>query len=165
MRSDDKRQSKLEAALGYAKEGWPVLPLHSTIGDRCTCRNQSCGSKGKHPRTEHGIKDASRKAAQVRAWWTKWPDANIGLVTGQASGRIVLDIDVKKGKKGLESLAALIEEHGALPETLTARTPSGGWHYVFRIPDRAIKSHKGVRDGVDLLADGSYFVASPSVIQ
>jgi hypothetical protein len=165
MLSNDKTQSKLEAALKYAKEGWPVLPLHSTHGNLCTCRNQSCGSKGKHPRTRNGIKDATKNEDQIQVWWTKWPDANIGLVTGQASGRIVLDIDVKKGKKGLESLQTLIDENGPLPQTLTARTPSGGWHYVFRMPDRPIKSRKGVRDGVDLLADGSYFVAPPSVIQ
>lgn len=113
----------LDAALEYAKEGWPVLPL-----------------RGKVPRTTHGVKDATRDAAQIREWWTKWPDANIGLATGKVSGRLVLDIDIKKGKRGDESLRLLEEQYGPLPETRKSVTASGGWHYVFRMPAGSVKS-------------------------
>jgi putative DNA primase/helicase len=132
--------SRREMALMYAKEGWPVLPLHSTVGERCTCDKKSCGSRGKHPRTKHGVKDATRDTAQITKWWTRWPDANIGLATGKVSGRLVLDIDIKKGKRGDESLRLLEEQYGPLPETRKSVTASGGWHYVFRMPTGSVKS-------------------------
>jgi len=139
--------SILNAALQYAKEGWPVEPL-----------------RGKVPLTKHGVKDATTDEAQIREWYTKWANANIGLATGKVSGRLVLDIDVKKGHRGDESLRELEEQYGALPITLKSRTASGGWHYVFRMPVSPVKSRNGVRDGIDLLADGKYFVAPPSTI-
>jgi hypothetical protein len=138
---------RLHAALKYAEEGWLIIPL-----------------KGKKPLTQHGYRDATRDPAQITQWWATWPEANVGLVTGTVSGRLVLDVDIKNGKKGDESLRLLIEEYGELPETLKSVTASGGWHYVFRMPSGAVKSRKGVRDGLDLLADGSYFVAPPSII-
>jgi hypothetical protein len=147
MPGNDKRQSKLEAALEYAKEGYPVLPL-----------------KGKLPLTKHGYKDASCDEAQIRKLWRRYPDANIGIVTGDTSQLFVLDVDTHNGKRGEESLVELEKEYGVLPKTLKAQTASGAWHYVFRLPKRGIKSNKGVRDGIDLLANGSYFVASPSMI-
>ncbi|MBH0176777.1 MAG: hypothetical protein HP491_02670 [Nitrospira sp.] len=157
--------ARLNAALKYAEDGWPIVPLHSTNGEACTCRDKtSCTSKGKHPRTPNGIKDATTGAAQIRAHWKRWPNANIGLVTGRASGRVVLDEDVKKGKRGDLSLQELIHEYGPLPTTLKARTPSGGAHYVFRT-ERAIPSQLGVREGLDVLGENSYFVAAPSVIK
>ena len=140
------------AALKYAEEGWAVIPL-----------------KGKKPLTPHGYKDATKDEAQITRWWTIWPEANIGLATGAISGRLVLDIDVKNGKKGDESLRLLLQQNGELPKTRKSVTASGGWHYVFRMPaesqwGRIMRSNKGVREGIDLLANGSYFVAPPSVV-
>jgi hypothetical protein len=147
MKNDTVSQN-LQSALKYVEEDWAVIPL-----------------KGKQPLTQHGYKDASKDPAQITQWWTQWPDANVGIVTGDVSGLIVLDIDVKNGHRGDESLRELEEQYGALPITLKSRTASGGWHFVFRVSDRSIKSRKGVRDGIDLLADGSYFVAPPSQIR
>ena len=31
----------------------------------------------------HGLKDASSDPAQLTGWWRRWPQANIGLVTGE----------------------------------------------------------------------------------
>lgn len=61
--------------------------------------------------------------------------ANFGVHPGP-SGHFVLDIDcgMKNGKQGvgLESLAALVEIHGALPKTFTVKTPTGGLHLYFK---------------------------------
>ena len=141
------QSDRLNAALDYARNRWPVLPL-----------------KGKKPLTKHGVKDATRDQTQITQWWTMWPDANIGLATGSVSGLLVLDIDIKKGKRGDESLKALEAEHGKLSKTLQSQTASGGSHFVFRMPNVKVKSRNGVREGIDLLADGKYFVAPPSTI-
>jgi hypothetical protein len=93
-----------EAAADYAERGWLVMPLHSIQGESCTCGKPDCHSPGKHPRTAHGLKDASTDQQQVAAWWREWPDANVGIVTGTESGIVVIDID---GQRGIASLDAL----------------------------------------------------------
>ena len=73
----------LAAALRYAAAGIAVMPLHAPTPAGCTCRDGAgCGSPGKHPRLRHGLLDASTDARLVRAWWARWPGANVGLVTG-----------------------------------------------------------------------------------
>ena len=47
-----------------------VFPLHSCDGGLCTCGNPACSSAGKHPRTPHGLKDASTDSAQLWRWWS-----------------------------------------------------------------------------------------------
>jgi hypothetical protein len=155
------------AALYYATQfGWAVFPLHSAIAKgRCSCRRPDCGNVGKHPRTEHGFHDASRDPAVIKAWWEKWPDANIGIATGAVSGFIALDVDPRNG--GEESLDTIIEQKGRLPDSVQSRTGGGGDHYLFAYPadlpsGREVPSGKLVA-GIDIKADGGYIVAPPSV--
>ena len=96
----------LQAALDYAQDGWAVLPLQSVAQGTCSCGKDDCSSPGKHPRTAHGVKDSTTDVSIIRQWWAKWPDANIGLATGKVSGRVVLDVDVKKGKQAITRLPA-----------------------------------------------------------
>lgn len=146
---------------GYAKNGWPVVPLHTPSGDGgCSCsRGKECPSPGKHPRTPNGFKDASTDSFQIGEWWEKWPDANIGIVTGAVSGLFVLDVDLRHG--GDETLAQMERQYGALPRTAKVRT-GGGWHYYFRHPGGEVRSGK-LGPGIDLKADGGYVVAPPSL--
>ena len=86
----------LEAALDYAAQGMFVFPLHSTnAAGACSCGRTDCGSAGKHPRTGHGHRDASTDPQQIRRWWAMWPDANIGIASGE-SGLVVIDVDVEE---------------------------------------------------------------------
>jgi hypothetical protein len=73
----------LEAALAWAKAGYPVFP----------CKQD------KSPYTAHGYKDATTDPAIITAWWTKWPNALIAVPTGKETFD-VLDLDVKNGKNG-----------------------------------------------------------------
>jgi hypothetical protein len=74
------------AALRYAALGWPVLPLHTPRHDgRCSCGRGECPHPGKHPRSRHGLCDASTNAARIRAWWAAWPDANVGVASGRGA--------------------------------------------------------------------------------
>src|SRR4051812_17578548 len=82
----------LVAALGYAKHGWKVLP---------------CAPHSKQPATRHGFKDATSEKAQLVAWWSRRPNANVAIVTGKVSGIVVLDVDPRNG--GNESLTRVEE--------------------------------------------------------
>jgi len=129
--------SMLGAALEIAAHGWPVLPVHCPRNGGCSCGDSGCKRIGKHPRTLHGVKDASIDPKQIRSWWTSWPDANIGIATGPPSGLLVLDVD---GAVGRKSLTDLIKEYG-LPKTrfsFTGRTgkdgKQNGAHLLFKYP-------------------------------
>jgi hypothetical protein len=133
----------LAAALAYADAGLPVLPLN-----------------GKVPLNGNGLTGASTEAELVREWWTRWPEANIGIRTGPESDLLVLDVDVPKGPV---SLKRLTDEHGALPETPQVLTGTAGRHYWFRFAEAARNSAGRLGEGLDTRAEGGYVVAPPSV--
>jgi putative DNA primase/helicase len=92
---------------------------------------------------------ATTDAAQIKAWWDG-KSSNIGISTSHYAtdqALIVLDIDIKKGKRGDLSLMQLELEGFELPPTFTVLTPSGGTHLYYRTP-------KALRQGVDLLGSG-----------
>jgi len=136
------------AALRYGTDGWAVFPLWHG---------------GKTPKTKNGLKAATFDIEQIKKWWKKYKNANVGVRTGMISGIVVLDVDTKKGQPGLQSLAELEEIHGQM-ETLRARTPTGGLHIFFRAPMQAIQRRIGFLPGLDFLAENSYVVVAPSKI-
>lgn len=146
----------LEAALGYAARGWPVLPLHGWTGASCTCGQADCSSPAKHPRTKHGLKDATTDTRAVRSWWGRWPEANVGLRTGDAFD--VLDVD---GDDGFTAVAAAEAEHGALHAGPTSLTGGGGAHRLY-VPTGA-GNRAGLLDHVDWRGRDGYIVAPPSL--
>lgn len=155
----------LAAALEYAKRGWLVFPAH-WIDDKgkCSCRRKDCTSPGKHPLTEHGLKDASLNGEIIKTWWSKWSTANVGVCTGKESKLIVLDVDTPKG--GAESIKKITSQYGNIPITLSVHTGGGGKHYFFEHPCngfnyRNATNLKGFK-GIDLRADGGYVIAAPS---
>jgi hypothetical protein len=152
----------LTAALAYARLGWLVLPLHNVMPDgRCSCGGEGC-KPGKHPRTPHGVKDASKDPGKIRRWWRRWPDANVGIATGPESGLFVIGPD---GAQGNAELAAVEKRLGVLECGPKARTPSGGHHlYCAWPPGGEIKNrvaHHGL--AIDVRGKGGYVVAPPSV--
>lgn len=161
-----------DAALAYASAGWLVFPLHHILPTgACSCGTR-CSDPGKHPRVPW--KDnATTDADQIDRWWSKWPDANIGVVTGPDSGIWVLDLDNKKSVdigdglligQGTHSLRVLEDMYGSLPETLTQITGSGGQHFVFAYPDtdQPYGNRAALVPGVDVRGAGGYIVAPPS---
>ena len=152
------------AAQAYAERfGWPVIPLHSPTDSPtgCDCRKPDCQSPAKHPRTAHGLDDATTDPEQIRRWWEMWPEANIGIPTGPASGLLVVDIDPAHG--GDETIRDLQAGHGELALTPQQATGGGGRHYAFSYPDATIRNSAGkLGPGVDVRGDGGYIVAAPS---
>ena len=159
-----KPKTPLEAALAYARRGWPVFPLQHPDPHRgCSCIDAlSCRSPGKHPRTRKGLKDASTDEAQIRRWWELYPLANVGLAMGRKSGLVAIDVDPRAG--GDSSLCELLERYGELPQTLEAVTGGGGSHIFFAHPGVAFKnSSSALGEGLDVKTDGGYVVAAPSL--
>ncbi len=150
----------VDAALEYATRGIAVFPVWSVDAEgRCGCGARDCQNAGKHPLgalVPHGLKDATADAATIRQWWRKYPDANIGVPTGAASGLVVLDAD---GGDGLASLKAL----GTPATTWLAKT-GRGWHQFFRHPGDgvAIGNRAGLCPDLDVRGDGGYVVVPPS---
>jgi uncharacterized protein YdaU (DUF1376 family) len=151
----------LSAALSYAERGWHVLPLHSVNADgSCTCGKPECGSIGKHPRTRHGVKDATTEEAIIRGWWKKWPDANVGIATGPISGILVVDLDNKDGKRGSDMFDLFSVMNQYERATLAVNT-GNGLHLYYHCPEEHIKNGVG-KDGIDVRSGGGYVVAPPS---
>jgi Bifunctional DNA primase/polymerase, N-terminal len=151
-----------EAALGYAQSGLAVFPCHSLADGACSCGKPGCKNAGKHPRSEHGLGDATTDTATIEAWWDRWPDANVGIRCGAASGLVALDVDVQHGGAG--SLKELERRHGELPPTAETLTGGGGKHLLFLHPAVEVRNSAGkLGAGLDVRGDGGYIIAPPSV--
>ena len=136
----------LEAALSYVSKGIPVFPCN----------------RDKSPKTSHGFKNATTDPDQIRSWWSKHPDASIGMPTGNVSNYWVFDLDLHKpGAK--EVFESLLQENGPLPETRISKTGGGGHQYFFKCNGKEIPSSIGkVGYAMDVRAEGGYVILPPS---
>ncbi|MGY1896155.1 bifunctional DNA primase/polymerase [Nocardia gipuzkoensis] len=125
----------LAHALAYARANIQVIPL-----------------RGKFPLTEHGKDDATTDARLIESWWREWPFANIGLRPPR--GIVILDVDPRNGGR--------VEALGRIPETRTAHTGSGGWHFWFRYAE-PVRGKLPDADGIDVKRHTGYVVAPPSI--
>jgi hypothetical protein len=150
-------QKTLAAALAYAAHGWAVFPVPP-------------GTKRSYKSAEHSDGRAwgmTREAAEIRADFTRWPDAGIGIPCGAVNGIIVVETDTVEGHgiDGSNSLAQLETKHGALPDTLKGISPSGSVHRYFKHPGAGIKIKSSASElgaGIDVKGDGGMVIAPPT---
>jgi len=155
-------RNNLPEALDFAARGYAVFPIHSpSAGKPCDCNAAKCDSPAKHPRTLHGLADATTDEGKVARWWDMWPHANIGVATGPDSNLVVLDIDPRHG--GDTELDRLVAENEQIPFGPSYETGSGGSHYWFRHPGFKITSRNSIGPGIDVKGDGGYVIVPPSV--
>jgi len=123
------------AALAYAKRGWPVFP---------------CRVGGKAPAFNRSFHSATINPAVIERWWGAKP-YNIGIATGAISGLWVVDIDPGGVLDGL-------------PLTLEATTGRGR-HLYFAYPQHADLrcTTSEIGPGIDTRGNGGYVIAPPSV--
>ena len=135
-------------ALAYARRGWRVFPC-----------------AGKLPRIKEWQLAATTDEAQIRAWWKRWPTADIGVATGEESGIYVLDVDPAKG--GDKSLLKLVDRTGPIEYVAHCITGSGGDHYYRQHPGGHVANGANVfgpeLPGLDIRGDGGFVVAPPSL--
>lgn len=145
----------LKAALRYARRGWRVFPLN-----------------GKEPLIKGGHNRASTDEDRIKRWWDQWPEANIGIACDSENGPIVIDIDAPK--KGETGAIKFLRKMGAYKELVTRTAISGaGGRHLYLAPMRngtrikrmlrPFRDKKGRKVALDILGDGGYVVAPPSI--
>lgn len=93
--------------------------------------------------------------AQIMEWWSKYPNANLAMITGAISKLIVLDLDIKHGRTSKEF---------DLPATACAKSGSGGEHFYFNYPgEHVVKESAIFGPGVDIQGDNGLIILPPSV--
>jgi hypothetical protein len=158
-RPNDPGPHRLDAALDYAARGWRIFP--AVIKGKQKKSHKSAKHSG-------GVNwGATRDPEQIKRDFARWPDAAIGIPTGPDNGFFVLEADTKQGghaHDGMASLQALMAQHGLLPDTRMALSPSGSWHYYFRWPEgqTVLNSTSQVGPGLDVRGDGGMVIAPPS---
>jgi hypothetical protein len=173
----------LDAALAYAANGYPVIPLHRIVepasadvvkafasGElskkvaclraRCGCGKLDCQSPGKHP-IGPGATAATTSENIIREWWTRWPDANIGVRL--PPGVLAVDFDLYAPGVA-ERLAAFAETNAP---TVIQESGAGGEHWLYTFPPDIAPPAWGTsldgQSGIDLIHHGHrYIVAEPS---
>lgn len=142
-----EQAARAEAAKRYLAHGWSILPLRPR------------DKRPLIPWAHLQIRRPSRE--DVAEWFRRWPDANIGVVSGEISNLIVLDVDPKHG--GDAALERLERRYGPVPATVEATTGGGGRHLYFAHPGGLVRNRAGLAQGIDLRGDGGYIVAPPSI--
>ena len=138
----------LEAAIEYCNRGFSVIPidwkLTHPIGE---------GKNRKKPLVQW-VKWQGRIAdeAQIRMWWKVWPDAGVGIITGNTSGILVMDADTYKGGT----------TDGMPPTGMISNTGGGGQHYIYKMVPGARNNASNITH-IDVRAEGGYIVAPPSL--
>jgi hypothetical protein len=123
--------------LSYSNSGWSIFPLLP---------------RSKLPATTNGFKDATNHFGKIMEWHSANSEYNWGLATGKL---IVIDVDPKNGGS-LDSLSGL-------PQTLIAKTGSGGCHLYYKNSGLDIRnSVSKLAPGVDVRGQGGYVVLPPS---
>lgn len=125
-----------DAALAYARLGWPVFPV----------------GQDKAPLTKHGFQDATTHEGLIEEWWRQYPQANVAL--GIPEGLVVLDFDPRNGAPDPSNF------RWGDRQPLSAETPSGGMHLYFRVDPEVVLAGRWMQ-GVDVKAGGKGYVLLP----
>jgi hypothetical protein len=87
------------AALFYLSHGWSVVPVLSRSKQPLVRWQQYLNRLASY--------------VEVHAWFRRWPDAGVGIITGKLSGLAILDVDPKHD--GIKSLPICSGSMGRSP--------------------------------------------------
>lgn len=177
-----------QAALEYAGQGLYIVPLHAPLFNSagecvgCTCeaykRSQKykawldskgrghkfdqafkCRTPGKHPRLSDWETEASKDPVQIRTWFTRWPQLNLGIAPGKSS-LLVLDADAYKENYAGADLLSRNDQ-----QTATMITGNRGQHLYYQMPEGAQYGNEvgELPAGIDIRGHGGMVVVYPSI--
>lgn len=128
----------LKAALGYEERGFSVVPIRE---------------REKFPIVNWRQWQKTRATpTQIRMWWKQFPTAGVGIITGEISNLVVIDIDPGKGGT----------DDGMPPTGMRVTTGSGGTHLYYPLPEGGCGTWVGTK-GVDVRGEGGLVVAPPTI--
>ena len=174
--------TKLELALAYINKGYSIIPLKSPAMLK---RSRAFQAKVDAALAENSAQDNPRTADEVYQevlyreckipfvpwkeyqtrfptkeevinWFTKNPDANIGIVTGALSNLVVFDLDSEEAVK-------YAEERGGLPDNTPKAKTGKGYHIYIQHPGFEIRNDVDTKLKIDIRGDGGYAAAPPSI--
>lgn len=143
------QERSLKYALWLAEFGFDLIPLNSNPEDphfRKRPRDKAWETK------KYSFKELQAAFRYTHAIGARVP-----------AGYVVIDVDVKDGKRGLESLAKFPQEKLFSGSYVT--TGSGGFHIFFKLPKGVEKIDTKVRElpDIDFRVVGSQVVAAGSI--
>ena len=130
----NRREIK-KVAQKYIDKGYSIIPV-------------SASKTPLVPWTEFQTRRAT--IDEVLAWYAKFPDMQLGIVTGRISGIAVIDVEAGG-------------DHSQFPPTVTAKTGGGGYHLYYKYVDGMGGNRTRITELVDIRSDGGYVVAPPSI--
>jgi hypothetical protein len=164
-----------DIAYSFANAGWPVFPCDPRTKHPLTPRDRD-PKTGKPINGTGGFKKATTDLETNRRRWGKYPNAMIGIPTGEVISAFVLEIDISDKATGViyttveAQIAAVEAELGvALPSTMRVISPRSGAHLYYRSAygyprnDTDIKRAGKELRGVDVRGDGGYVIAAGSI--
>jgi hypothetical protein len=161
----------------YISVGWPVFILGQnkqpvSLCDACRSANATHDREACTCLLCHGFYAATLDLNRVAQMLVRHPDGQLAVRTGAASDLVVLDFEAGSDGSELEvtGLDVLEQWEGwvggwSLPETLTARTESGGLHLFYSYSSVGYRVRQKIRPlpAMDVKAEGGY-VAVPSAL-
>jgi len=135
-----KRKQRMELIGFYYQLGFSLIPIRADKTPLIEWKKYQNEKADKHT---------------VYNWFfERYPNCNIGIVTGRVSKIVVVDADYDE-----ES-----EQKLKLPSTATSQT-GRGYHYFFKYPVQDIKTSIGFKEfkKVDIKSDGGYVIAPNSI--
>src|SRR5689334_15978257 len=135
-------KNAFDSVREYTRKGCSVIPLRP---------------RGKKAAVAWKILQ-QRKATshEVENWPNNIPNANIGIVTGQISGVMVIECDSTKASD------RFVASYPEAKNTLQARTGRGK-HFYFRWSPGVRSNAASLGRKIDVRAEGAYVVAPPSI--
>lgn len=131
--------SMMDWALHYLSQGLPVFPV-----------------QGKTPLIKWGTyQERLPSEEEIKEWWTKWPTADIGCVTGAISNKLVLDID---GESGFSAISKMDTGNTAIVRTSRGKQ----YHYKWAGTGVRKSTLAGILPEVDVRGNGGYVKLPPS---
>lgn len=98
--------------------------------------------------------DRLPETEEVVTWFTRWPSANIGVVTGKISNLVVFDLDSQKAFDYAKA-------QGGFPDTVRVKTGKGA-HVWMQHPGFFVKPDVNKNLDMDIRGDGGFVVVPPS---